>query len=461
MSAGSGSRDWVPEPVGQRAASEVVSKGDKAGVFSTIAPYPAPIGADAYFGIAGELVRMIEPHTEADPSFLLVSTLVYAGNLLGRNAYVWAGGDRHYPNLFAVGVGSTSSGRKGSAHGPIDMVLRGIDEDWAKNIQSGLSSGEGLIYCVRDPIKRREKTKKKGQTEYKDAEVDPGIKDKRLLVRQSEFFGALQAMRRQGNTLSPVIRDAWDRGDLNSMVKNSPVRATGAHISIIGNITKEELLRGILRDEADNGFANRFLWCCSVRSKALPEGGQLHNMDFSEVRERFKRAWHSAKKFEQVERDEDAADLWGRNDKPSIGIYADLNKESHGLFALVTARAAPQVLRLSLIYALLDGSNMVRERHLLAAYEVWRYCRDSARYIFGDTLGDPMADEILNRLRRAQNGLTRVEIRNVFDRHKKGEEIDQALMVLHNAGLARFEKEPTGGRPSERWFATAGGASVA
>ena len=216
---------------------------------------------------------MIEPHTEADPSFMLVSARVYTGNLLGRNAYVWAGGDRHYPNLFTVGVGPTSGGRKGSAHGPLECFFRCIDEGWVRNIQSGLSSGEGLIWAVRDPVFKREKNRGKRSSGYGDVEVDPGVIDKRLLVRQLEFLGALQVMRRQGNTLSPVIRDAWDRSDLNSMVKNSPARATGAHISIIGNITKEELLRGMLRDEADNGFANRFLWlfdALEVTSRGRP-----------------------------------------------------------------------------------------------------------------------------------------------------------------------------------------------
>lgn len=288
-------------------------------------------------------------------------------------------------------------------------------------------------------------------------EVDAGIKGKRLLVRQSEFFGALQVMRRQGNTLSPVIRDAWDRGDLNTMVKNSPAKATGAHVSVIGNITKEELLRSMLRDDADNGFANRFLWCCSVRSKSLPEGGKLRTVDFSGLQKRFAEARHNCQHLGQVERDAEAADLWGRDDTPGIGLYSELTKERHGLLGAVTARAAAQVLRISLVYALLDGSEQIWQEHLLAASEVWRYCLDSARYIFGDANGDPAADEILLQLRRAQDGLTRAQIRDIFDRNKSSEEIARALMFLHNAGLARFDKEPTNGRPTERWFAVKSG----
>ncbi|MBI3694153.1 MAG: hypothetical protein HY238_04855, partial [Acidobacteria bacterium] len=230
-------------------------------IFQNIAPYPAPLSEDAYYGIAGRFVRLVEPHTEADSSFLLIQFLAYAGNIMGRRAFIWAGADRHYSNLFICGVGPTSTGRKGSAAGQSQLFFRDIDEDWVRSIQSGLSSGEGLIWCVRDPIYRREKVSQgKGKpAEYEDVLVDPGVEDKRLLVQQSEFFGALQAMRRQGNNLSPTMRDAFDKGHLNSMVKNSPAKATDAHVTIVGNITKEELLRGMLVDEMDNGFANRFL----------------------------------------------------------------------------------------------------------------------------------------------------------------------------------------------------------
>ena len=95
-----------------------------------------------------------------------------------------------------------------------------------------------------------------------------GVDDKRLLVTSGEFMGVLQVMRRQGNTLSPVVRAAWESGYLVSPTKNSPAKATGAHVSIIGAISKEELLRAVEEVDADNGLLNRFLWCCSRRSKA-------------------------------------------------------------------------------------------------------------------------------------------------------------------------------------------------
>jgi hypothetical protein len=108
---------------------------------------------------------------------------------------------------------------------------------------------------------------------------------------------------------------------------------------------------------------------------------------------------------------------------------------------------------LSLIYSLHDGASEIRKEHLFAALEVWRYCDDSAKYIFGDALDDPTADEILRALRAALGGMARTEIAALFDRHKSVMELSRALMVLHNRGLVRFELQRTKGRPVESWFA--------
>jgi hypothetical protein len=71
-----------------------------------------------------------------------------------------------------------------------------------------------------------------------------------------------------------------------------------------------------------------------------------------------------------------------------------------GLLGTITARAEAQALRLSCLYALLDRAAMVDVPHLDAAYALWRYCEDSARYIFRDVLGHPLADEPRQLLQR-------------------------------------------------------------
>jgi hypothetical protein len=235
----------------------------------TAANWPDPIQPEAFHGCAGELVRLIAPHSEADPAALLVQFLVGLGNLIGRIPHFVAEADEHFLNLFAIIVGQTSKGRKGTSLGQIQKVLSSADTNWSKDrVMGGLSSGEGLIWAVRDEIRELKPSSKKGsQPEYKEVITDAGVSDKRLLVTEPEFARVLQVAERESNTLSAIMRQAWDTGTLRILTKKQPAAATSAHISIIGHITKSELSRLLTDTAVANGFANRFLWVCARRSK--------------------------------------------------------------------------------------------------------------------------------------------------------------------------------------------------
>src|SRR5689334_4480798 len=213
----------VPEP---REAAELV-----------------PLGEDAFHGLAGEIVRAIEPHSEADPAAILVQFLAAVGNAIGSGPCFRVEADRHPCNVFVVIVGDTASARKGSSWGQARRLVERADPEWADRIKNGASSGEGLIAEVRDS----------------QEDVD-GVDDKRLLVAETELASALERMSVSGNSLSQVLRQAWDGGKLDTLVKRDRVTATGAHISLVGHITAEELRRKLTATEQANGFANRILW---------------------------------------------------------------------------------------------------------------------------------------------------------------------------------------------------------
>jgi hypothetical protein len=410
--------------------------------------WPKPLAEQAFYGIAGEIVQAIEPHTEADPSALLFQFLAGFGNLLGRGPHTVADASRHGCNLFAAIVGVSSKGRKGTAWNHVRRVLEAIDPEWAgQRIQGGLSSGEGLIWGVHDPIEKQEPLRENRQISgYQTVQVDAGVSDKRLLVLESELASTLRVMARDGSTLSTTIRQAWDTGDLRVLTKNSPAKATGAHISIIGHITRDELLRFLTSTDTANGFANRFLWICSKRSKQLPEGGDIQSVDFSPVTRRLAETLSAARNAGELQRDSGAKEIW-RN------VYGALSEGKPGLLGSVTGRSEPQVLRLALVYALLDGANVISTPHMLAALAAWDYCEASARFIFGDSLGFPEADRILTGLRGSPHGLTRTEIRDLFGRNQNESMIQAALTALEERGLGRKVQEQTGGRPVERWLA--------
>jgi uncharacterized protein DUF3987 len=396
----------------------------------------------ALHGIAGEVVKAIEPHSEADPVALLIQTLVLAGNIIGHSPFYAVESDHHRPNLFAVLVGNTSKARKGTSAGRVMAIAKLADQTWSEDrVKGGLSSGEGLINEVRDAVQKWDAKAKAFET------VDPGVADKRLLVLEPEFSSALAVAERPGNVLTEIIRRAWDGHKLSTLTKNSPLTATNPHISIVGHITVEELRARITRTDMANGFANRFLFVVVRRSKKLPFGGDLGPEEITKLGGRLQSAIGDAKSVGRVTMTPTARKEWAV-------VYESLSDGQPGLLGAITARAEAQVVRLALLYALLDGQTQIEEPHLKAALAVWEYCEASVAYIFGDALGDPVADEIHRALQHAgSKGMSRTAIRDLFGRNQPSERIGGAVQLLAAKGRAYSITTETGGRPTETWFA--------
>jgi hypothetical protein len=436
---GHGGRQPPPHANGNVPADAPIAPGANG--------WPAPLAGEAFHGLAGDVVNVLSPASEADPAALLLQLLVAFGNLAGRGPHFEVEADRHHANEFLVLIGRTSKGRKGTSWGQTLRPLAPAGEGWAQHcVQGGLSSGEGLIWAVRDPIVRREKSKLKGETGYVEVEADPGVADKRLLVFEPEFANVLKQTERQGNVLSAVLRQAWDRGDLHTLVKNNPARATGAHVSIVGHITAEELRRYLSATEAANGFGNRFLWACVDRSKVLPEGGEPDADALEDVQSRLRASLEFARSAGRLARDDEARQVWRE-------VYPALSEGKPGLAGALLGRAEAHVMRLALTYALLDRSAVIGGPHLLAALACWDYVEASVFHVFGDSTGDPVADELLQLLRANPAGLTRNDLTNYLGRHQPSDRIGRAVGLLLQHRLARCERQETGGRPAERWFA--------
>jgi hypothetical protein len=444
-----GFEQWLAEMIAaaKPTASVVTDVGNREGEPDTyVASLPDPpawpmLAEEALWGLPGDIVAEIEPHTEADQVAVLSSLLVAFGNAIGRGAYCKVGADLHHLKLNVALVGATSKGRKGMSWGYPRELMRAADKRWIdERVLHGLSSGEGLIYAVRD---RLEGENEKGETVV----LDDGVEDKRLLVLEAELAGVLKVMSREGNTLSPVIRQAWDDGTLQTLTKNSPMKAADAHVSIIGHITKAELLRHLTETEAANGFANRFIWLLVRRSKELPFGGEWHRVDTAPLVGRLSSALEFGSEPVLVTWGDSAREIWTE-------VYGPLSEGKPGLFGAVVGRSEAQVLRLAALYAAMGESHEIEREHLLAALALWDYSEKSARYIFGDATGDAVADQIYNALRAAgKDGMTRTEISHLFGRNRSSERIGQALSLLLAAGRVRRKTHKTGGRQAERWYA--------
>lgn len=406
--------------------------------------WPA-LSSPAFHGLPGAIVRTIEPHTEADNAALLVQLLSGFGSLIGKTAHFRVGGDFHHTKLFAVLVGETSSGRKGTSWSEIERILVHVDPTFQGVVQNGLSSGEGLIYHVRDEVTKLASANGRGSIICQQTVItDEGAKEKRAFVIEPEFARVLKVMTRDGNTLSSVIRQSWDTDRLSVMTK-TPLKATNAHITIVGHITETELVRNLQETEIANGFANRFLWVCVRRSKYLPDGGDLHDSDLNDVVFRLQKAVQFALTAGELRRDQKASELWRK-------AYRILSDGYRGLLGSVTSRATAQVMRLASIYALLDCSEIICREHLKAALAVWLYCEDSAKYLFGMSTADKLTTRIVRALLDRPEGMTKTEIFEVCGRNYSARTIDGVISPLIQLGRVEMLKERTegkAGRPPE------------
>jgi hypothetical protein len=367
----------------------------------------------ALHGLAGDVVRAIDPYTEADPAAILAHFLVFFGNCVGPSPHFRVGGDEHPAKLFVALVGDSSTGRKGTSEGQVRHLFKAVDPDWTKNcFVHGLASGEGLIRAL--------------------APTESGSADSRAVVVEPEMANVLAAMGRQNSTLSSVIRQAWDRSDLSLMraASKNTVKVHGVHVSMVTHVTPGELLRRMDSSENSNGFANRFLWLLVRRSKSLPDAPQVPQAAFDALENRTVLALDFGRRTTEMRRDDEAASAW-RN------LYPDLAASRPGLVGLVTSRGPAQVIRLALIYALLDHSQTVQPPHLEAAKAFFDFTAQCARKIFGGRVGDPIAQRILEILEEVGE-ISRTELYDFLGRNIPGMVIENALTTLQADGLIKI-----------------------
>ncbi len=170
-----------------------------------------------------------------------------------------------------------------------------------------------------------------------------------------------------------------------------------------------------------NGFSNRFLWCFVTSIKRLPDGGDHSVLDG--YGERLRMAIEKARTIDRVTRSEEARQLWHI-------VYSQLRRERKGAYGTATSRAAPQVVRLSLIYALIDGSSIIEIEHLRAALAVWSYCDESAEMFFGGSTPLNKFEKRILDFIVANDGCSKNDIRKAKASHKNAEEFDAVLSDL-------------------------------
>ena len=385
--------------------------------------WPEPIREEAFHGLAGQVVKRLAPEVEADSVSLLANFLCMAGVLFGREAWAQVGATRHYPFEFMTLIGDSSRARKGTGTNLVLSVVERVEEDFQKDrVLSGLSTGEGLIKALQDK--------------------DGSIRGRGFLVKLGEFSSLLEVMKRESNTMSSALRQAWDGERLQVLTRKEPLDADNVSLAVIAHITQTELLNKLTSTDRVNGFANRFLLICTKRDKYLPKGGGVP--ETSDLVVAIHKALEAAKDRGAVARNGEAEDLWARE-------YRRLTEGGESLKDALCARAEAHVLRLSLLYALLDSSAEICPEHVRAAIAFWDYCERSVEHIFGAKSGDSEGDKLVSAA--SEGSMTKTDVIRLFGGNKTAEWCDAKVASLIRAGRLRQTRVQKNGKDYEAYEA--------
>lgn len=376
-----------------------------------------------FHGVLGEIVKSVDPYTEASQPAVLIHLLAGCGAMIGRGPHMVAGFAKHPPSIWALVVGGTSLGAKGTADMTARTFLSAADDEFiAARLLPALSTGEGLIHQVRDPEMGDDGTV-----------IDAGAPDKRLFVVLPEFRTVMAQAKRDSNTISPTLRLAWDSPWILSVPnRNTPYKATAAHIIMIAHVTPGEFRARIDPAEIAGGLLNRYLIIYSRSSKDLPDEPVYPEDDLRAYGKRLREAINEARGLgeKRVQMTSAARELWKDSYSALKNPTGARSEDEEGIIASAVVRARPHVLRMALTYALLDQRQIVDREHMAAALALWRYSLDSARWLFR------AANPDLARLRdfideAGAAGRSRDQIANdLFAKHIKKDELDRILAQL-------------------------------
>jgi hypothetical protein len=425
----------------------------------------------ALYGPMGEFVKAAAQHTEADQAAILGSVLAGCGTAMGGRLLIRAGNSIHCTCLYVGIIGRSAKARKGTSSKPVEAALSIYDNQWDRGVFNGFGSGVALI--------------------TKLAEVP------NMLVMETELTRVLKVGHREGDDTGQVFRMAWDHDKLMNVTRKNGTVEIGKnkyHLGCLGHATMDELTKTFSTADIYGGTVNRILWFCASRSQVLSDGGQVPHEILRHFADGVLRAAESLHKHihrpsyydadkcvagppdepdpdlqpetPQEDAEENAIrrrppvmepneSLWASRSPQAEQLWKRLfgqvaSDDPHGMLGEAIARGEAQFLRLSLLYAAMDGTPVIKTQHVNAAYAVWQYCRASAAYLFRTTTGNHRADKLYNYLQE-RGPIARGQVMDkVFGTHDLAPgEVEECIAALTTAGLLLVKKEATGGRPVE------------
>ena len=401
---------------------------------------PAPPSAEAFTGPLGELTRAIAPHVPWDPVAFHTQALVALGNYLGYVPHVADGASCRRANMFLAVIGGTASG-KGSSWAFVDWLLSRLDLPWRTDrIITAVGSGEGLLSKITDPVFT---LNPRGE----EVVAIEGSPDKRVLYVEEELGALFNKMVTQ-ESVEKMITKAWDSGALETATKKESMRCARPHVSIIGHITPDELFDRLDKRLLDNGFSNRWLYMLIKRTAVVPRPRAPQELpQVVAAAERVVAAVRdAAENFTgEVALTAEAAALFDET-------YEVLSSQRlTGAVGKQSARWAPQMFKLALVFAALSGEGRISVDDLAAARAMWAYAHRSASAFLSGMTGNEYADRLLAMWRETDFAdLTLTDIDDMFSKHMSAHKRAKMLERLARDGLITRASVSSsrGGRPA-------------
>lgn len=409
----------------------------------------------ALYGVLGEIARETTKENEANPFAVMANLIVMLGSIIGRKAYIEIIADKHYPIFFILHVGKASKGKKGTATSIAKTLYQSLKEEITflpKRVDGGLSTGEGLVNLIHDGIKNNDPKKKE------EWEVPP-IEDKRLWIVESEFNNIFTQSQRNGNSLIDTLKISWDGIELAPLTKTNKIGVKNPHINIMGHITPSELINNLTSNNSSNGFASRFMIFYAERSKSTPRPKKIHEI-INKYKHKLVEIINYVEasdftKYDQIEvtMNEEAGLLF---DEYYYEIEGQENSEK---IDPMLGRRLATLLRLAMLFALTDKTNIINTNHIHAAKCWIDYWTSSIGYLFETGKQQEEHKKItematrISEFLKNKNKASRSDISSsVFKGKANKHDLDKAinyLLAKSPATVELVEDNSTGGRPKK------------
>lgn len=373
----------------------------------------------------GEYVLANAPHTEADRDSVYLQAMELFANYVGKAPRFRLNNTLIYANGFLAVVGTTALGRKGTAYNDaLELFLEtgGVHSLYTKErIRQGVSTGEGLVEFVKD-----------GGTNF----------DGRMMVYAPEFNRMLSCMRREDNTLSAVLREAYDGGVLAVTTRANPIVAASAHVSVITHTTADEFSRMVLPVDFTNGMLNRYSFLWAADGAVRPSPGRVSELAVTKARTAIEAAKNWVDGAGPLGLDMSwsyaAEEFWSR-------YYVDTRKPSgNNLQDTLTARAPANIIKHAMRHAILDRSETVELRHLEVAIALWNRFEQSTKRLLAYRSGGSADKQKLLQAILDGNGLSMTQCFAILRDREVDDVRGYVEAMLAEGSIVRGTKKQSG-----------------